>query len=1159
MKEGVIKSCERKRVGRKILINTFLIIILIFMIVLQANLTSAAVYNSTEGQTVYECGNITEADLVYDFNQSFSTTVTCMRIQANNITLDFNGYNVTGASAGVDEEFGVDTAYNDTIIIDGIITGFTNGVRSMNNYKLNISGGNYSGNGPDDDGSNDNDGFNIYLENSDNFTITNTLIDKPSHSLDSGPPACPFLYIFLDNQYTYLDGFLHGFISKEKEDISFTDITETEIINGKVKLKMTEELNETTYLDRMYLRVDEDNDSIIELKNITGANISLLKYSDDNYLIMEIGDEYSLEFDVPEDYSKLEFVTEGYYIEEHNTKYGIYATGSEYGVISGVNGSANDSDDEYGIYLTNSNYITIESCNMTDWGDGIYLNSSSNNTLQDNTASSNTNGIYLNSSSNNNQIMNNTVSSNTGKGIYLESSSNNTLQDNTASSNTNGVYLESSSNNTFQNNTVSSNTNGVYLESSSNNNRIMNNTLNSNSYGINISSSSNNNFSSNTLSKNINLVQMNNYTNNFTLNKFLKNFNSLSIFSTSSQNSTTGNRIDFNITMKYVNGSDCSSCSYKLDLYPSELNFQNSSSNELIEGNFTPTKTGIYSLKINITDENNNSEIRKYVYLINVTSDLVNYYFRSAEPTHGQPLALWGNDSGSLLFEKPSSEESRNCGNWVQFSPDILPGYLLGIYKEINYSMWYEITANANNWTGVQRYATYNNVVDYNVTVSAASKTFESFNFTVDWASDYFWSGYWRSIKLRGSSPYIYSNSTDPSYANITYVYSNTPAIREISNEDVELLSAVMTNNNSGIANLTFNGEGTTNLSVEMPNSSAYYYVLYDDVNCEDNSNCTINSQSNGIVNLTLDLGNEHNVSLISDEIKPVVNLTSPSSGVSYSGSSYSVNFIFNVTDDSTIVNCSVYANSVGYLNSSAITKGANNTISVTLSAGSYAAYVNCTDGADNVGNSSVISFSVVAPSSSSSSSGGDGTSSFYKKTIVQDEEEFSEVGELTKELEEKERIRIKINNKKHYIGVVGLEEDSVVVNISSTVQQAKFYVGDEKKFEVTDDNYYDIYIKLNSIENNKANLTVKSIYEEMPEVVGEGVEEKVEREILEKETCEKINWFFYLQMIVVVLVVLGVFFAVVFLIKKQKRKKAILFFKKKWGGFLKKGVKRKT
>ena len=108
------------------------------------------------------------------------------------------------------------------------------------------------------------------------------------------------------------------------------DITgKTDIVNGEIKLEITEELEETTYLDRLYLRVNENK--IIELDSITTIEQlflsktykQLLRQSDNQYMILNNGDEYYLEFNLPKgfvDFDKLEFVTEGYFIK-HKKEY----------------------------------------------------------------------------------------------------------------------------------------------------------------------------------------------------------------------------------------------------------------------------------------------------------------------------------------------------------------------------------------------------------------------------------------------------------------------------------------------------------------------------------------------------------------------------------------------------------------------------------------------------------------------------------------------------------------------------------------------------------------------------------------------------------------------------------------------------------------------
>jgi len=84
----------------------------------------------------------------------------------------------------------------------------------------------------------------------------------------------------------------------------------------------------------------------------------------------------------------------------------------------------------------------------------------------------------------------------------------------------------------------------------------------------------------------------------------------------------------------------------------------------------------------------------------------------------------------------------------------------------------------------------------------------------------------------------------------------------------------------------------------------------------------------------------------------------------------------------------------------------------------------------------------------------------------------------FSKELSQKQRLKIKINSEYHYVGIIELTTTTAKINISSTPQQTTLTIGDEKKFDTNEDSYYDISLKLNSITNNKANITIQSINE---------------------------------------------------------------------------------
>ena len=140
------------------------------------------------------------------------------------------------------------------------------------------------------------------------------------------------------------------------------------------------------------------------------------------------------------------------------------------------------------------------------------------------------------------------------------------------------------------------------------------------------------------------------------------------------------------------------------------------------------------------------------------------------------------------------------------------------------------------------------------------------------------------------------------------------------------------------------------------------------------------------------------------------------------------------------------------------------------------------------------------APSGSTpASSGGGATLSsgfFWITTYVYDSKDLREETPLVKELGKKYRIRVKVNNDTHYVGIVNLTNTTATINVSSESQQAVLAIGGEARFEVTGDNYYDIYVKLNNISNNKANITLKGIHEKIasqPTPLGNKTENKTE------------------------------------------------------------------
>ncbi len=170
-----------------------------------------------------------------------------------------------------------------------------------------------------------------FIRGYDTNTLRYKADDERGHSVRCLKDySSPFLYIVFNGEFMRITDFLATATSAEREYTDYKDVTNTELIDGKVKLMITEELDEVTYLDRVFLRVD--GKQIICPEPISGVNHLLIE-SDDQYLVMEKGDQYILEFSV-DNYEKLEFGAEGYFIENKSDGNSIHTDYVEITVTS---------------------------------------------------------------------------------------------------------------------------------------------------------------------------------------------------------------------------------------------------------------------------------------------------------------------------------------------------------------------------------------------------------------------------------------------------------------------------------------------------------------------------------------------------------------------------------------------------------------------------------------------------------------------------------------------------------------------------------------------------------------------------------------------------------------------------------------------------------
>jgi len=163
---------------------------------------SAGNSNSSSGSFLSDlvnitvCRSLTQANVIYTLQNDLSTTGDCLIIQANNITIDMNGYNITGDDGLGDKGIYV-KEYNESAIKNGYIYDFGSGIyldagiAKSNNH--NITNMTLS--------SNDNG---IYFYKSDNNSITNIIADSNNYGLyfDSFSDYCNLSNIVVKNSAT---------------------------------------------------------------------------------------------------------------------------------------------------------------------------------------------------------------------------------------------------------------------------------------------------------------------------------------------------------------------------------------------------------------------------------------------------------------------------------------------------------------------------------------------------------------------------------------------------------------------------------------------------------------------------------------------------------------------------------------------------------------------------------------------------------------------------------------------------------------------------------------------------------------------------------------------------------------------------------------------
>ncbi len=282
--------------------------------------------------------------------------------------------------------------------------------------------------------------------------------------------------------------------------------------------------------------------------------------------------------------------------------------------------------------------------------------------------------------------------------------------------------------------------------------------------------------------------------------------------------------------------------------------------------------------------------------------------------------------------------------------------------------------------------------------------------------------------------------------------------------------------------------QGIFNISINE-NGNCYYHLSDSSANISMNStdnrsfyatNLTLTTVTYNITyqcgdnagNLNISEGIYFNI----DRDAPNITLLGPAEGYSATGTT-TVSFQYNASDNLNLTNCSLVLNGlITDYNSSAINN--TNTISRTLSAGSYNWNINCTDQVGNIGNSSIRSLTINSPPDGGEGGGGGGGGGAANYNYIANESQLSDG--YAKALGKGDKITFKIKEVAHTLALNQLGANYANITINSAPINLLLMAGQEIKINLTSGKFYDLLVKLEGIIGAKANITIKTINEQI-------------------------------------------------------------------------------
>lgn len=294
------------------------------------------------------------------------------------------------------------------------------------------------------------------------------------------------------------------------------------------------------------------------------------------------------------------------------------------------------------------------------------------------------------------------------------------------------------------------------------------------------------------------------------------------------------------------------------------------------------------------------------------------------------------------------------------------------------------------------------------------------------------------------------------------------------------ILSAVL--NEPGFCWIVFNG---TNYSTTASSGMTEFSYTNSTVS-ESSSNQTLNATF--YCNDTLGQLNASNTIFFGiDRTLPAIDLNYPADGISTTNSTLHFNYTLS-DNNQVLVNCSIIFDSsiLSTHTTGLISGGTDEFVHSGYSAILHTWSIRCVDKAGNAKTSGSRTFTKTTDSSgtnggSTTSDNGDsgGADTEYEGTVY-NVTGSSIINGTSKRLRESDKLVFRINGTEHSLTLLDINftANTTRIKIRSTVITADLKAGEEKKFDVTEDNYLDLYVKLNEVKYPRANLTIKEIYE---------------------------------------------------------------------------------